>query len=55
MQQFKFVNFENKFLKTKKGHGKTKDIETKLKQADIIVACCGIPEYVKASWYFFQI
>lgn len=31
-------------------HSRTKEIESKVKDADIVVAACGIPEYVKGTW-----
>lgn len=31
-------------------HSKTVDLKGLIKQADIIVAACGIPEYIKADW-----
>lgn len=31
-------------------HSRTKDIESHLKEADIIVAAAGLPEYVKGDW-----
>ncbi|KAL0487200.1 hypothetical protein AKO1_012162 [Acrasis kona] len=31
-------------------HSQTKDVEQKVKQADIIVAACGQPEYIKGDW-----
>lgn len=31
-------------------HSRTQNIEDKIKQADILVAACGIPEFVKQEW-----
>ncbi|KAL9651666.1 hypothetical protein ABK040_001611 [Willaertia magna] len=31
-------------------HSKSKDIPEKVRQADIVVACCGIAEYVQPDW-----
>eukprot|EP01080_Neovahlkampfia_damariscottae_P002960 gene2960-4970_t len=31
-------------------HTKTEDVESKVKEADILIACCGVAEYVKGSW-----
>eukprot|EP00172_Hildenbrandia_rubra_P000866 Plantae.Rhodophyta-Hildenbrandia_rubra.ctg14922.p1 GENE.Plantae.Rhodophyta-Hildenbrandia_rubra.ctg14922~~Plantae.Rhodophyta-Hildenbrandia_rubra.ctg14922.p1 ORF type:complete len:356 (-),score=53.66 Plantae.Rhodophyta-Hildenbrandia_rubra.ctg14922:385-1452(-) len=31
-------------------HSRTKDIEAKVKDADIVIAACGIPEFVKGAW-----
>jgi 5,10-methylene-tetrahydrofolate dehydrogenase/methenyl tetrahydrofolate cyclohydrolase len=31
-------------------HSRTKDVESIVKQADVVVAAAGIPNYVKGSW-----
>jgi 5,10-methylene-tetrahydrofolate dehydrogenase/methenyl tetrahydrofolate cyclohydrolase len=31
-------------------HSKTKDLEKVVQEADIVIACIGVPEFVKGSW-----